>query len=163
MCQYRYTDKLLVILAISNILMLIPFIWLQMFLIKLFLIAKHNGYTIPLAINTFSPIVEWAVVAGITAWSFFKRIRWVVIPYMLYISHWFTLNYLSFLEFLKSAFFGEEPNVGGIPIVGDFLASKVYTYFYMFLWLLGLITVVVMLLETDYRDLYYRWRKLFIG
>lgn len=96
-----------------------------------------------------------------TAWAFFKRIRWLVILYLLYIHHWFALNYLEFIQLWKKTFYGETPNIGGIEVIGDLLPSQVYTSFYMFLWLLALITIIVMLLETDYGDFCNRFHQRF--
>jgi hypothetical protein len=77
--QYSFTNKLLFLLAICNILMVVYLIWELRVTIGFLLTIKYNQntiqYLIPLWINWLYPMVEQIVVLGITAWALLKRMH----------------------------------------------------------------------------------------
>lgn len=153
---YHYTNKFLFMLAICNILMIIPTVWSLVIPIKLLLLAKHSAYTISTWMNfVILPTAKWFLILGITTWAFFKRISWVVIFYLLYLS-------CEVPPFVRA-----EIQNWRNPITLHFfrpiieLGSTITFYSTILLWLLVLITTIIFLLETDYRDIYNQIRKRF--
>jgi len=161
MRQYYYTNKLLFILAIYNLWMIFTSVWPAWFLIAL--IRATQGDTLPNWINFLSITVQGCFILGISSWAFFKRLSWVTIPYIIY------LNY-HMPVIIQVAIQNRDDLITGKFITeGNFLGSVINLgmmiddYSYILLWLLTLITIIVMLIETNYRDLCSRWRKLLTG
>lgn len=148
MRHYHYTDKLLRILAIANLLAFIPFIGSLWF--PILLIYHTQGDTGPMWITFLSSTVEGFLVLSIAAWAFFRRLRWVVVAFVLYLSRLIPIYILAMIQDWKD------------HVMMNFLGSVIYTYCYIFLWLLGLITIIVMLIETNYKNLFNSWRGRFV-
>lgn len=159
MRQYYYTNKLIIILAIANIIAIITSIWSMWFFIAFFSMIRGN--TTPLW-SYLSSLMQWFFVLGVTTWAFFKKLRWVVLLYILYLSS--KMHIHVFVRALAQDW--KDLITGNFLVPENFLGSVVNLglivdhYFYIFLWALTLTTVVVMLIETDYKDLYNRWYRI---
>lgn len=145
MRSYNYTDKLLLTLGIGNLWMFIPSffgIWWGFSLIFAGQGDKSQIFT-TILLST----IKWLAILLFTTWAFFKRWRWVVLFYVLYLSYSIPIYISALSEYWK-----QNINL-------NYFGSAIYGYTYVFLWLLGLITFLIMLIETDYSGLMNRWRK----
>jgi len=157
MRRYYYTNKLLFILAIYNLWVVIASIWSDIFPIEL--IRMTQGDTLPHWTNFLSAAVQGYFILGITTWAFFKRLAWVTIPYAIYLSYRIPFLILIAIQnrydLITGKFIVQDNFLGTLMQLG----LMVYDYSCILLWLLTLITIMVMLIETNYKDLYSRWCK----
>lgn len=161
MSQYYFTNKLLIILVIVNIISIVTAVWSMWFLIALLWIAKGN--TTQMWINYLSSLIQSFFILGVTTWAFLKKMRWVVIPYTLYLICENPIHTLiqgtgqNWKDIITGHFWVSGNFWGSIVNLG----SIVDNFFYVLLCVLTLTTVVVMITETDYRDLYEQWHNWF--
>lgn len=142
---YNYTDKFLLALGIANLWMFVPTI-LSIWQEYSFVFAGQGDRSQILGIVLISTI-KWLVILIFTTWAFFKRWHWVVALYVLYLSVLVPATITMLLQYWK-----ENNNL-------NFLYSAIYGYTYIFLWLLGMVTLIIILIETDYNGLINRWRS----
>ena len=97
MRSYYYTGKLLIALGIVNLWMFIPSfysVWWDFSLIRATQGNTTGQYTLWLLSTTW----EFAILI-FTTWAFFKRWYWVVVLYVLYLSHWISAYVSSLIQF----------------------------------------------------------------
>lgn len=146
--QNNLTDKLFLVLALSNILMVAPSLW-ALWLPLSIAWTPHQGSVSEIVTNVILYSLIWFLVLGFTTWAFFKRQKIVLFLYFLYLSYRMPMYIYALMQFF------ENDNTGW-----SFLASRVYTWFYIVLWLLTLITFITMLFETDYRSLRQKYQTV---
>jgi hypothetical protein len=145
MRPYKYTDKLLYALAIGNILIIIPSIWGVWLGLSIFWATEGDGNQ--LLITILMSASQWLIILVFTAWAFFKRWRLVLLLYVPYLSTMIPVYISALIQ-------AWEQNDGW-----NFLNSRISGYSYVTLWLLSLIVLIVMLIETDYGSLQNKWHR----
>lgn len=115
-----------------------------------------KGNTTSIWVNYLSIVIQSFFVLGVTTWVFFKKMRSVIILYAIYLIfsnpiHTLAQGSIQNGKDLITKHFWMSGNFWG-SIVN--LGSILDNFFYILLCFLTLITIVVMLTETDYKDLY---------
>lgn len=147
MFRYKYTDKLLFFLAVTNALMFIPSIWGTWWELSFVLLAQGDKSQVLTTVLLSS--IQWYLMLGFAVWAFFKQWHWFLFLYVAYLSRMVPMTIVMLIDYWK-----DNDNLA-------FINSSVYSYCYIFLWLLGLITMITMLIELDYDSLIKKWRWIF--
>lgn len=146
--NYNYTNKLLKALAICNLWAFIPMIWGTRWGLKL-IFAGVGDHTPMVMTLLFNAIQGYAILI-FTTWTFlFRRWYWVVVLYVMYLSYRIPIAIVALVQYWE-----RSENL-------TYLGSSLSIYTDIFTWLLGIITIIVMLSETPYRRLFKRWRSIF--
>lgn len=140
---YYYTDKLLFLIAILNIWLLVPSSWGAWWTISL--LTEIQGSQHQMLFPIVFSFLESFIILIFATIACFKRWRWVIIPYVLYLSYLLPMSVKMLVQYWK-----ENNN-------WEFLSSTLYGYTSILIWVLGVITILVMLIETDYPNLWNRW------
>lgn len=134
---YRYTDKLLILLAIANILILLPQIWVLWFPLQI-VFWPHTGDATQYVLNILiHGLGIGFIISTVTAYAFFKRWRWLL---FLYIPYCFWM--LSFI--LPALKMYDDPRTDS----SFYLPDKVYNWSLLALIALTLLTTLIFLIET---------------
>lgn len=146
MHNYKYTDRFLIALALGNVLIIPLAIWIMWWPLSLSL-AAHEGSVTAWTTGLLTQLGVWLTILIFCTWAILKRWRFVLFFYVPYLARDFFISTYVLISYWQN----NDTGFG-------FLDSKIYSWAQIILFLLALLSLISMFIETDYQGLNQKWQ-----